>query len=320
MNTRSLLPVGWLYIALLSTPIFAERELNGFTIKNPLVPENEIFRGGPPRDGIPAIDAPKFISTHRADYLDKYDRVLGVSLNGITKAYPINIMNYHELVNDDFNGQAVVISFCPLCGTGIAFDAKLGKKTLDFGVSGLLYNSDLLMYDRQTHSLWSQVEGKSINGAAKGIRLKTLPIDHTTWKAWRAKHPDTQVLSKDTGFWRDYSRTPYPGYGESESLYFPISNEDGRYHPKDIVLGVEIAGQFKAYPLRELAKHQGKTGGVKKGQLEDSFADVQLTIDYDNEARSAQVKDSKGKVLPSFTAFWFAWMSFHPKSEVYQAE
>ena len=158
-------------------PAVAQFDLNGFTIDDPLVPENEILRGGPPRDGIPSIDHPNFISSQAAE-LDSTDKVLGIHLNGVSKAYPINILNYHELVNDQFNGQAVAISFCPLCGTGIAFDAQLPNgESRSFGVSGLLYNSDLLMYDRETQSLWSQMEGKAINGPEKGTILERLPLE-----------------------------------------------------------------------------------------------------------------------------------------------
>ena len=166
---------------------------NGFDLQGSLVPAKEIRHGGPPRDGIPALDQPRFIPAASASYLKPDDRVLGMELNGIVKAYPIRILDWHEIANDDFNGQPVVVTYCPLCGTGMAFSAQIGGSRTTFGVSGLLYNSDVLLYDRQTDSLWSQLLGKAITGPLKGTELKLIPLRHTTWRAWKSEHPDTLV-------------------------------------------------------------------------------------------------------------------------------
>jgi len=295
---------------LAETAVYSMLRMNGFVIEMPLIPAEEIYQGGPPRDGIPSIDDPKFITHEKAQFLKAGDRVLGVAFNGVSKAYAIRILNYHELVNDEFNQHPVVVSFCPLCGTGMAFDALKDGKRLEFGVSGLLYNSDLLMYDRQSNSLWSQVEGRAISGAEKGYSLNRLVVEHTSWKDWRARHPNTLVLSNETGYWRDYENSPYPAYNNSEVIYFPVSNTDKRYHPKEIIVGVELNGKVKAYPFAELAKGSGV--------LKDVFGGQTLTIKYNAAARSASVKNEKGELIPSLTAFWFAWIAFHPATNVYQ--
>lgn len=286
-------------------------EMNGFKIESPLIPANEIMRGGPPKDGIPAIHNPEFIPRSEAN-LKANDKVLGISMNGHAKAYPINILNYHELVNDEIDGKPITVSFCPLCGTGIVFkagDASGGR--MHFGVSGLLYNSDLLMYDHETESLWTQIEGRAISGPLKGTKLERIPVEHTYWFHWQQRHPDTLVLSEDTGHWRNYQSTPYPNYEKSSRTYFPVSHTDNRYHPKSLVMGIEVNGQFKAYPFEELAKTTER--------VHDSFNGKDVIIIYNPEANSARAQDTSGKPITTLTAFWFAWIAFHPNTEVYQA-
>ena len=234
-------------------------------------------------------------------------------------------MNYHEIVNDEFAGHPVVISFCPLCGTGMAFSrqfsdkavgfsdkaVEFSDKTVEFGVSGLLYNSDLLMYDRATQSLWSQIEGRAVTGPLKGQRLALLPVQHTSWAAWLAQYPDSKVLSEDTGFFRDYGRSPYPGYNSSEYVYFPVAKMDRRYHPKEWVLGLNLKQQVKAYPFVELR--------AGPDRFEDIVGGETVTIVFNDEHNVARAFDGKGEEIPSVTAFWFAWMAFHPQSTLYRA-
>ena len=284
---------------------------NGFDLQGSLVPAKEIRHGGPPRDGIPALDQPRFIPAASASYLKPDDRVLGMELNGIVKAYPIRILDWHEIANDDFNGQPVVVTYCPLCGTGMAFSAQIGESRTTFGVSGLLYNSDVLLYDRQTDSLWSQLLGKAITGPLKGTELTLIPLRHTTWRAWKSEHPDTLVLSVRTGYSRNYLGTAYRGYDESGSLIFPVSHRDRRYHPKEQVVGIELDGEFKAYPFVELAR----TSGV----IHDTVNGRTIKVVFDAENASAVAFDAAGKELPSVTGFWFAWVAFHPDTEVFQA-
>ncbi len=280
---------------------------NGFDTDNASIPAGEILSGGPARDGIPAIDRPKFVEATAADFLEGDSRVIGISLGGEARAYPIAILNWHEIVNDKLGGRPIVVTFCPLCGTGMVFETP-GDTTL--GVSGLLYNSDVLLYDRATESLWSQIKMQAVSGPRLGEKLLLLPASHTSWADWRRRHPDTEVLSTDTGHSRDYSRNPYAQYARQRDLYFPVSNQDQRYHPKEMVIGVDHGGAVKAWPFRELS-----SGG---DSFEDHLGGRQVTVIYDAEARTGRVLDSEGEEMPSVLAFWFAWMAFHPESEVYQ--
>lgn len=285
---------------------------NGFRLDHALIPPDEVFSGGPPRDGIPSIDKPRFIEADDADELRAGERILGLSLNGITKAYPLAIMNWHEIVNDRFGKDAVAVTYCPLCGTGMAFEARLKGRQLTFGVSGLLYNSDVLLYDRETESLWSQLDRLAVTGSFKGTRLQSIPLEHTTWRDWRRRHPDTLVLSRKTGYFRDYDRTPYAGYESSDDIYFPVRFRAEGYHPKERVLGLEIGGHFKAYPFSELAK-QG-------GEVSDRIADTPVLVRFDEANQNARVETHEGEVLPGVVAFWFAWYAFHPETEIYRGE
>lgn len=283
---------------------------NGFDLSDSLVPVASILSGGPPRDGIPAIDDPRFLPAAKATELDDGDRVLGISRNGVSKAYPIAILNWHEIVNDRFDTEGIVISFCPLCGSGVAFRANVAGKNLHFGVSGLLYNSDVLLYDRETNSLWSQLLGKAISGPRRGTALEQIPMSHTTWGDWRRRHPSTRVLSRETGYRRDYDRDPYAGYVDSRGVYFPVAHKDPRYHPKERVIGIEIAGVAKAYPFSELARSGGR--------IEDRIATREIVIEYDDDLQAGSVRDRDGGEIVSTTAFWFAWYAFHPDTQVYR--
>jgi hypothetical protein len=285
---------------------------NGFNLAGALVPAGAVLPGGPERDGIPAIDRPRFLPAGVAGDLKPEDRVLGLSLNGQAKAYPIAILNWHEIVNDHFGDTSVAVTYCPLCGTGMAFLARSGGETLTFGVSGLLYNSDVLLYDRQSESLWSQIDRRAISGPRKGERLEALPLEHTTWGDWQQRHPDTLVLSRDTGETRDYERDPYAGYDQEEGLYFPARFKAQGYHPKERVLGLEIDGRFKAYPFAELAKTDGA--------VRDRLGSRPVTVRFDAEHGNATAEDAQGRHIPAVVGFWFAWYTFHPDTLVYKAK
>ena len=164
---------------------------NGFDLSNSILPRDEILHGGPPRDGIPAISDPKMIDAIEADYLADKDRVVGLTLNGESRAYPIAILNWHEIVNDEIGNKRFAVTYCPLCGTAVVFDSSIDGKRTDFGVSGLLYNSDVLLYDRDTESLWSQIMSQSVSGVHVGKPLTRIPISHTSWGDWRNKNPNS---------------------------------------------------------------------------------------------------------------------------------
>lgn len=292
----------------------AQATKNGFILTNATIDVDDILFGGPPKDGIPAINEPTFVAAGRADFLEDDDRVLGLSLAGEHRTYPISILNWHELVNDQVGKQSVLISFCPLCGTGVAYSAKVNGQDLAFGVSGLLYNSDVLFYDRQSQSLWSQILGQAVSGLMAGQSLEMLPISHTSWKAWRERFPDTLVLSPKTGFRRNYQQDPYAGYKESRRLYFKVAHQaPAQYHPKETVLGLTVAGIPKAYPFAEL-RRQGRA------QFNDTVNGQSLTIYWDEQGQSARAVDKQGRELPAIQGFWFAWFAFHPRTLIYTAE
>ncbi|MDR4474990.1 MAG: DUF3179 domain-containing protein [Nitrospira sp.] len=273
------------------------------------VPLHQIVDGGPGKDGIPAILEPRFVSAEEAAFLHDEDRVLGLTLGQAAKAYPIKILNWHEIVNDSLGATPIVVTYCPLCGTGIAFNAVLQGRRHTFGVSGLLYQSDLLMYDHQTESLWSQVGMHAVAGPQTGVTLTPLFLEHTTWSEWRAAHPATLVLSTRSSFFRNYDDDPYLGYGERRDLMFDTTHFDPSYHPKEWVVGVEIDGIAKAYPWSELKKAGAPVGDQVGGRA--------ITIRFNQKSRSASVIDADGTPLPSIMAFWFAWYAFHPNTHVY---
>lgn len=281
---------------------------NGFDVGNASIPRREILSGGPVRDGIPSIDRPEFVNAADASYLKADSRVIGLEYGGESRAYPISILNWHEVVNDRIGEQAVVVSFCPLCGTGMVF-AVPGES--DFGVSGLLYNSDVLLYDRQTESLWSQIMMQAVSGPRRGEKLRLLPASHTNWVDWQRRHPDTRVLSVQTGTTRDYQRDPYQGYGKSPDVMFPVAHKDRRYHPKEQVVGLVSGDIVKAWPFVELSK----AGGVVSDRVEKQA----VVVRFDAQARTASVYTASGEELPSVIAYWFAWMAFYPDTDVYRA-
>ncbi len=216
---------------------------------NHLVPSDQIVSGGPPPDGIPSIDHPIFTNaTDASPWLtDNYDSVIGISLNGDVRAYPLQILVWHEIVNDVVGGVPVAITYCPLCYSTEAFIRQINGTTVQFGTSGKLYNNNLVMYDRLTKSLWSQIWGQAIEGSQTGHKLQRVPIDVTTWGAWKKLHPNTLVLSRQTGFNRDYSDDPYGAYYFTNDIYFPLSHRDTRLSPKTVVLGLIIGDASKAY-------------------------------------------------------------------------
>lgn len=267
------------------------------------VPLTDLHQGCPRRDCIPAIDHPKFVDVASARFLDADDVVLAITHNGQTKAYPVRILNYHEIVNDTVGGTPLAITFCPLCGSGLAFGREIDGRAVRFGVSGVLYNSDLVMYDRRTDSLWSQIEGRAIVGPATGARLTAYPLTFGVWGTWKGQHPDALVLSTDTGYKMPYARNPYGDYDHSRRVMFPVSAADARRFPKMIVYGVEIAGQPVAYDA-ELLKNRSVFTDTVGGHR------VELTRKPDGSVLLTDA--AAGGSRRPLRLFWFAWYTFHP--------
>ena len=307
-----------------------------------LLNPKKILSGGPPKDGIPSIDNPKFETAEEADkWLKDDDLILGLNYNGAIKAYPHRILNWHEIVNDVAGGEKVLITYCPLCRTGIAFKPIVNDQEIEFGTSGKLYNSELIMYDRLTDRYWPQSFGMAVVGPSTGKILEKVALDTVRWKDWKKVHPDTEVLSRTTGFIRDYNRNPYGGIQKSDRVSFPLSNEDSRLKPKVIVYGAEFDGIAKAYAeddVKQVKVINDAVSGIPIVVVWDPDLNVvkifertlngeKLTfelsnnkiIDNKNNEWTVQEMADKLEIVDTFGHFWFSWAAFFPETELYEA-
>lgn len=288
------------------------RLLNGFDVSNATIPHKQILGGGPPRDGIPAILQPKFVPAAEATYLLDRDIVVGIEREGVSKAYPLRILVWHEIVNDTVGEDLLVITYCPLCGTCMVFDRQFGGKEHTFGVSGLLYQSDVLMYDHQTESLWSQLKTQSVAGKMVGTDLSWVPSSQMTWGAWKSKHPDTLVLSKNTGFRRNYDRMPYQGYEDTPRTYFPVPSYRDELGNKDLVIGIIVKGSPKAYSVEALE-------GLSTRPFKDVIGGYKVEVDYSPSEKSASVRlTDTEEIIPHVSVYWFAWQAFYPQTKLFR--
>ncbi len=212
-----------------------------------LVPSNEVRSGGVGRDGIPAVGNPQFESVSSVDFLENNDLVVAFRSGNKVKAYPHDVLDWHEIVNDSFDNLYFSIVYCPLTGTATIWDRTIDGKTTTFGVSGLLYNTNIVPYDRETSSNWSQLFDRSINGTNSGKRPKNYMPLETTWATFKALYPNAEVMNTNTGFNRSYGFYPYGDYKTSQSLIFPVKYDDDRLHPKERVHALIVNGEAKAY-------------------------------------------------------------------------
>ena len=222
-----------------------------------LIPSSQLVSGGPGRDGIPALNRPRAVGAASGDqFLSPDALVLGVRIGGQARAYPHNVLWWHEIVNDDLGGRPITVSYCPLTGSGMAYDPAIGGRVLDFGVSGLLFDNNLVLFDRGTESLWSQMRVQAVCGPLIRTAPALLPVVQSTWASWKALHPETTVVSFDTGFRRNYNQYPYGTYDQigDTSLLFPQSFVDPRRPMKELVLGISQAGTARAYPYGALGE------------------------------------------------------------------
>jgi hypothetical protein len=270
-------------------------------LSEPTIPIRSILSGGPPKDGIPALSSPRFVTADEAVFLDRDDLVVGIEDGGLAKAYPIKILNWHEVVNDRLGARALAVTYCPLTGSAVVFDRLIGAEEVEFGVSGRLYLSNVLMYDRTSNGLWSQLGAAAVSGRFSGTKLETMNSVVTGWAKWRESHPATLVLSTDTGHRRDYGNDPYKYYRSSDSLMFPIGKLDGRLTPKRRVLGLMVEEHARAYDLDELAAY-GKP-------LVETVGGTQVTVSADGGPARA---DSSTGTVAATELYWFAWAAFHP--------
>lgn len=307
----------------------------------------EITWGGVLFDGIPSLDNPELINAQDADYLLDSDLVFGVNINDDVRAYPLRIMGWHEMFNDTIGGVPVALAYCTLCGAGILFETQLNnrEKPFVFGSSGLLYRSNKLMFDRQTKSLWNQFTGEPVSGelALSGIKLKIRPTTITSWKNWRALHPQTKVLSLETGHFRDYdSGVTYKEYFASPDLMFPTNTDESRLLQKAQVYGIRVAGGAKAWPLEVFTTEpviNDRVGlanvllvGDATTQTVRAYERNDIIFSGDNNKLSSadgswQITENaligpggqKLARISGHVAYWFAWDGYlGAKSELYK--
>jgi hypothetical protein len=282
--------------------------------------EENSFSGGPGKDGIPSVDTPEYTSIAEGDeWLQPDDIVFGINYKGLVAAYPQRILVWHEIVNETIEDEYIIISYCPLTGTSIGYNGYLDANTQSrFGVSGKLVNSNLIMYDRVTDSYWPQIIGTAINGEAKGYRLAEFPIIWTTWEKWKNSYPSSKVLSRETGFIRNYDigGDPYGsylmdsgGYYFSDQIIFPLVNTDDRLSPKTVVIGIRDKERNAVAVLKDSLR--------ENKNMEIDLAGKTIILIYDEELDfySAKIKES-GEWINAFDAMWFSWAGYYPETEL----
>lgn len=270
----------------------------------------KLAQGCPRKDCIPSIDDPIFESVDAADeWLEEPDTVFVLKTGGEVRAYPQKILNWHEIVNDEIGGNPVAVTFCPLCGSGLAFDRSFEGEILEFGVSGKLHNNDLVMYDRNTNTLWQQITGEALVGKHFGKVLKQISMGTQTWESFKKDNPNAVVLSRETGYSRNYNQYPYGSYETDKSVNFPIEGGvDMTLHPKEVVFGIVVGQEAKAYRQKTLESEKNIT---------DTVGGVSVNISYNNG--NVSVRSTKtGDEISVTRLFWFAWKAFRPETTIYE--
>ncbi|MDN5200416.1 DUF3179 domain-containing protein [Fulvivirgaceae bacterium BMA10] len=322
------------------------------------IPINQVFDGGPGKDGIPALSNPQFVTAGDATYLTDSDLVIGYKRGDDIRAYPHDILDWHEIINDEVDAHPMAITYCPLTGTAIGWERTLNGTVTTFGVSGLLYQSNLIPYDRLTDSNWSQMRLDCVNGSLLGTKVETFQVFETSWATWQQMYPNTKVVSTNTGISRSYGVYPYGDYKvNNERLIFAVSPDDRRIPRKERVLGVVVGGLAKTY---RFSSFNGGTRVVEEafngelivvvGNKDKNFLTAfnrkledgtELSFVAPSEGASARVimEDTEGNqwnafgeaiggpregtVLAgtkSYIGFWFAWGAFYPNAQIFEFE
>jgi hypothetical protein len=317
------------------------------------IDSNFIQDGGPGKDGIPSLDQPNFQSIDDTTFMFASDLIIGIKSGDKIKGYPHKILDWHEVVNDSLDNERFVLSYCPLTGSAVAWDINNDTGDTEFGVSGLLYNSNLILYDRNTDSNWPQMLMQSANGSKKGTFATQKVIFETTWEKFQLMYPQAQVLDDNTGFSRNYDDYPYGNYRTGDKLLFNVENDDdSRLHKKERVLGVKVGSSTKAYNISEFSSDIEiindsirNTAVVIAGSSDDKYAVAfertvadgtvlefsavynQLPIIMsDNEENQWDINGTavsgpragEQLVTPfSYIVYWFAWASFYTDAPIY---
>jgi hypothetical protein len=287
------------------------------------VPLDEFTAGGPGKDGIPALTHPRFAPAAATRYLRPREPVIELVVGRDARAYPLQILIWHEIVDDTVGGVPVAVTFCPLCDTAIAFDRRIDGRTLTFGTTGNLRNSDLVMYDRQTDSWWQQFGGEGVVGRYAGTKLRRLPAGIVSWADFRRAHPDGLVLTRNTGYARNYGQNPYPGYDYVSSRpFFPVANaKDRRLPPKERVVFVERGGASVAIPFSTLARRRRLRVRVGGHTFDVRFEPgVASALDAGAVATGRTVGSARvledGRPVAFSEPFWFAVAAFRPNVKI----
>ncbi len=279
-------------------------ETFGFSQDDIDVEIDRVFQGCAARDCIPAIDQPRFLAAGEVDFLDPDDIVISVSHSGVTRAYPTRILDRHEIVNDTFGDTPLAVTYCPLCGSGLAFIRIVDGEETEFGVSGLLHNNDLIMYDRKTDSIWQQITGRALAGPKRGETLEAVPVSMSEWAHWRSANPGAVVLAPPLDV-DQYVKHAYGDYATSDRLLFPVSAQDARLHAKKVIYGVELGEQSIAVDSEWL---------LQSGSWEHDIDGQSIRLQVD--AAGGVLGLAGGEPIPVHRMFWFAWYSFHPDTSL----
>lgn len=295
--------------ALASPALAADApQKGGFSLTKLEVDAAQIVEGGPGKDGIRSVDAPGFAELPEATWVGRDTEVLGLRVGDESRAYPVRMLEYHQLVNDTFGDLPVLISYDPLSGSPFAYSRRVDGKTLRFGVSGLLYNHNFLMFDRETNSLWSQFLGRAIAGPLAGKRLERLPLRQETAGSWVARVGETRVLKHPDPERIHYVISPYSTYWVQDRLIFPVAARDERFHPKELVLGVVVGKTARAY-LGSILTREG-------GEVDERIEGKRVQIRYVTETGTFDWEVDSGVEVSE--AYWLAWKAFHPDTEIWR--
>lgn len=339
-------------ILFLTNACSNDGDVSGQNNRGWLIPEGEVRDGGPGKDGIPSVDNPTFAPIAEIDFLTDDDLVVAVKEGNEIRAYAHDILDWHEIVNDKVNDRAVSITYCPLTGTAIGWDRTINGKETTFGVSGLLYNSNLIPYDRETDSNWSQIRLDCVNGELQSEQAQTFDVLETTWATFKSMFPNALVMTLGTGFNRQYGVYPYGTYKVSETLFFPASPDDQRLHRKERVRGVIVDGRAKVYRFDNF-------DNPEIGVLQDNFSGTEVVVaasesrnfivsfnrnlngtllDFtpvedggaiimeDNEGNKWNIfgeavdgprSGERLNTVESFIGYWFSWGAFYPGAEIH---
>lgn len=317
-----------------------------------LIPKGEVKDGGPGKDGIPSIDSPKFVnaSDSGASFLVDEDLIVGVVIGDDIKAYPHKIMDWHEVVNDEIGSNFITINYCPLTGTAFGWNSNAGGEKSTFGVSGLLYNTNLILYDRKTDSNWSQLKLQCVNGALKGDEPALVNVVETNWKTWRTLYPNTKVLSLDTGFSRNYNNYPYGDYKTNQNFFiFAASPSNDALPNKERLYAIMDEDVAKVYQFQKFIGGKaikqlfngkeylvvGNENIINSFELNASQSSLTFEFSFtngeqffaDNEGNKWSVfgKAIEGprtgevlKASKSVVSFWFAIAAFYPNPQIFK--